>query len=870
MTGFTDEPRSRPDAAPLLRTHLLDRLDSAGITVLIAPRGGGKTVVLDQWLQHRRARGERTAWIDARSWIESRAEERPDSAAASASTSDTTIPPFVADADALVLDGFDGYAPDAAARLAAIVEAAGPSARIAIGSRAGLGRATGSHHRFSTASELRLRDLRFTADELDAILPAAHPDAGAETTALVEELTGGLPGLVAATLDELRHAAAQDRPVPGRLQLARALRELVDAELDEEPGADPDSLPGASPESTPGAASLRASLQRLALLPAFSPSDEAALELPGGWTERRIARAGWLETLSGTGSRGGASSTRSRVPAGLRSALPPLDDATALPLLAAFAQDRIDEDRLDEAWEIAFPRAGAQLAWRIGVTAAARLNTQVLDRIARDCLGQPPAWFEPSPYLGWFAAVFTRGEGPGITERIRLIAAMEPTQLALPGPPADRLLFFAILTVAFRIQGNLERATDCADRVLAIWQDLSRTLAPRDQGVGAWGLDTAGMTYLAANRLTEAAACIRASWEITVAAGDPPIGAVFGGNLVMIQAIRGDLAAAERTLRALRHADVDLSPRFMTAPAPLVAGMIALEHGDLDTARASITTARTLIGDAELWPIYESIAALVDTVAGVPVAAARLERALRDRTEQGDRVVIPRYVRTAIALMRLVDPTATGAEITLDDTGIAPPPGIADPLESVVPALQRLLRSDPGGALRLSREAGAFDGAREVPRTEAWRTLVAAAAALDSGAATKEVALYLGQAALAAESSRLSLQVRFIPERLRIDLAGIARDQQFPAFAELLADVGSTPSLVSELPRIQPPSQREREVLHALATQQSVQAIADELGISVNTAKTQIQRLYRKLGAHTRAEAVRAAIRHGLIEAGEG
>ncbi len=867
MTGFTDDARSRPDAAPLPRTHLLDRLDSTEIAVLTAPRGAGKTALLDRWLQRHHALGERTAWIDAGAWIESIGRPVPagtgESAAASASapgTDDAEIPLLLTGVDALVIDGFDGDVAGAGPRLAATIEAAGPSARIAVGSRTGLGRAAGAHHRLSAAATLRLPELRFTPDELGAILADAHPDAGTETTTLVDELTGGLPGLVAAILDELRHAVAQRRPVPGRLQLTRTLRELVDAELDADPGACPDSTHG----SDPGAAGPRASLQRLALLPAFGARDEAALGLPDGWTVQHLARAGWLETLPGTGS------ARSRVPAGLRSALPPLDDATALPLLAAFAQDRIDEDRLDEAWDIAFPRAGAQLAWRIGVTAAARLNTQVLDRIARECLGQPPAWFEPCPYLGWFAAVFTRGEGPGITERIRLIAAMEPTQLAMPAPPPDRILFFAILTVAFRIQGNLERATDCADRVLAIWQDLSRTLAPRDQGVGAWGLNTAGMTYLAANRLAEASACMRTSWEIAVAAGNPPINAVFGGNLVLVQAIRGDLATAEGTLQALRRADPERSPRFMTASAPLVAGMLALERGDLDTARASITTARTLIGDAELWPVYESIAALVDTAAGIPAAAARLERALRSRTEQGDRVVVPRYVRTALALMRLVDPTAMGPDAPNGDAGGAPPPGIADPLESVIPALQHLLRSDPGGALRLSRETGAFDGSREIPRTEAWRTLIAAAAALDSGAATKEVALYLGQAALVAESSRLSLQVRFIPERLRTDLAGIARELQFPAFADLLADVDSTPSLVSELPRIQRPSQREREVLQALATQQSVQAIADELGISVNTAKTQIQRLYRKLGAHTRAEAVRAAVRHGLIEAGEG
>ena len=787
--------------------------------MLLGPHGSGKTVLLDQWIRHRHELGERTAWVDAQS---------PD-------------PQRIPNCGALVIDGFDPTLPEAHTRLSALLEGAGPAARIAIATRAPLPASSAAHHRLSTASVLRLPELRFVPTELHALLAAAHASTGPETVALVEELTGGLPWLVSAVADELRLAASRGVPVPGRLQLVRALHELLDAEL---------ALPG-----------LRESLQRLALLPAFGSHDEGALGLPGGWGIPGLTRAGWIETLPGQGGV-----ARGRVPQGVRVALPPLDDEPALPLILSLAHERIAEDRLDEAWDIAFPRAGAELAWRIGVTAAARLNTQMLDRIARECLAQPTAWFEPCPYLGWFAAVFTRGEGPGITDRIRLIAALEPAQLAMPDPPADRLLFFAILTVAFRIQGNLERAADCADRVVSIWQGLSRTLAPRDQGVGAWGLDTAGMTYLAANRLPEARSCIRAAWEITVAAGSPPISAVFGGNLVMIQAICGDLSGAEDTLSALRRLDPDLSPRFMTAPAPLVTGMIALEAGDIDTARESLRTARALIGDSELWPVYESTAALIDTVAQTPAAADQLERALRARTAQGDRVVIPRYVRTALALMRLVDQTVT------TPGPAAHPAGLADPVEPVLPALHCLLRADPAGALRLSREPAlpsvptSAYGAVELPRTEAWRTLVAAAAAIDNGAPAKETAAHLAHAALAAESTRLSLHIRFIPERLRLALAELAYAQRFPAFAELLADTRGRPSLVSELPQIQIPSQRELEVLRALAAQRTVKDVAEQLHVSINTAKTQIQRLYRKLDAHNRNEALRTAIRHGLLD----
>jgi DNA-binding NarL/FixJ family response regulator len=60
-------------------------------------------------------------------------------------------------------------------------------------------------------------------------------------------------------------------------------------------------------------------------------------------------------------------------------------------------------------------------------------------------------------------------------------------------------------------------------------------------------------------------------------------------------------------------------------------------------------------------------------------------------------------------------------------------------------------------------------------------------------------------------------------------------------------------------------STREREVLDHLVAGRSVPAIAVLLHISPSTAKTYVSRVYEKLGARSRAEAVMAAVRHGLV-----
>jgi DNA-binding NarL/FixJ family response regulator len=62
-------------------------------------------------------------------------------------------------------------------------------------------------------------------------------------------------------------------------------------------------------------------------------------------------------------------------------------------------------------------------------------------------------------------------------------------------------------------------------------------------------------------------------------------------------------------------------------------------------------------------------------------------------------------------------------------------------------------------------------------------------------------------------------------------------------------------------------SPREFEVLSLLATGQSVPAIAGTLFVSVSTAKTYVSRVYEKLGATNRANAIMIALRLGLITA---
>jgi LuxR family transcriptional regulator, maltose regulon positive regulatory protein len=64
---------------------------------------------------------------------------------------------------------------------------------------------------------------------------------------------------------------------------------------------------------------------------------------------------------------------------------------------------------------------------------------------------------------------------------------------------------------------------------------------------------------------------------------------------------------------------------------------------------------------------------------------------------------------------------------------------------------------------------------------------------------------------------------------------------------------------------IEPLSPRERAVLRYLPTMMSNQEIASELFVSVNTVKTHLKAIYRKLDVQDRREAVRRARTMNLL-----
>ncbi len=115
----------------------------------------------------------------------------------------------------------------------------------------------------------------------------------------------------------------------------------------------------------------------------------------------------------------------------------------------------------------------------------------------------------------------------------------------------------------------------------------------------------------------------------------------------------------------------------------------------------------------------------------------------------------------------------------------------------------------------------------------------------------------------AARRARLR---RELPERLDVvgeaeTLSDARRVQDVDAYL-----VAAAPPRDGDRPPVEPLTTRERDVLSGLADGLSNKAIAVRLGISDETVKFHLSAIFGKLGASNRTDAVRQALRRGIVE----
>ena len=420
-------------------------------------------------------------------------------------------------------------------------------------------------------------------------------------------------------------------------------------------------------------------------------------------------------------------------------------------------------------------------------------------------------------------------------------------------PGFDALVRYAS-ALAARARGNSAHAAKLA-RLGLERAPIEATSAESEDRRRALGLATLGVALLWEGAAEEARGTLEEAIEIARRTGTTPAEIDALAHLALLELEGGQLRRAARIARAaldLERVHAQSLPAGVVAR--LVLALVQYEWGDLDVAEAALTSADAVTrrsGDVPgrvLGAVAAAAVALSEGGESADDALLRL-RAIRRRTPALTSALGGRIAALEARLLAKTGRLDEGAELLVDADG--------DADAAVASARIKLALGLPLQALEALAERR---GGRPYLEIEARVTEAVARRALgDEEAAVEalDVALALAE-----------------PEAVRrpfIDAGGSVRDllgahlRRTNAHRWLAAELAAyldgrnASDGVAPAELLEALSDRETEVLRYLPTIMSNADIASELFVSVNTVKTHVKSIYRKLGATRRQDAVRRA-----------
>jgi len=854
------------------------------VTVVSAPPGSGKTVLLRSWISWA-GLTERVAWVPAgrgerdpqRFWLAVLAALRR-TVAGSALVRDLTAAPdldgwviterLLADLAPLddrlwlVVDDVQELGPDALRQLELLIMRAPPGLRFVLAARHDVRLGLHRLRLEGELAEIREPDLRFTVAEASELFETAGVDLP-EVAGLVARTEGWAAGLRLAALWLAGH------PDPGRLAAEfsgteRTVAEYLLAEvLDGQ--SEPvrrlllrtsilDRVNGELAGLLTGESGGERVLQDLeaagAFVVAVDPgrswfryhhlfADLLQLELrrtaPDEVTALHEAAAGWLaghgypveavrhaQAAQDWGLAG-------RLLAGHWPGLY-LDGQAAVihELLAGFPAGQLVADA-----ELAAVAAGDELA-QGSLEAAERylgLTEQASGSVPDGRTGQAQL------LLGIIRLLLARqrGDPPAVAEQAQRLQAMaEAPEAAQPGLGEDvRALALISLGSAEFWAGQIDQAEPNLERGVALARRIGRPY-----------LEFTGLTYQAGiSQFRSIGGTLergRQAVELAQRHGwsDEPAAGIASGVVGYVLTGQGRFEEAEPWIqRAERTLRAEVEPA-QAVGVRLVRGLLEFGRGRDADALAAFQAADRLAGRlAEpSMLVLPNRSLLVQTL----VRLGETERAGQALAELDDQDRNDGFMRTSLAALRLAQHNPQGAIAALAPVldGSAPGPWPGQP-------------------------------ALSLPEVAFWGgVFVLEAIARDALGDSRAAASALERALdLAEPDGALEIFLRYPTPGLleRHARHGTAHAALIADILSLLAGRNLAPPPAGPRPPLEPLSDSEIRVLRYLPTNLTGPEIAGELYVSHNTVRTHLRHLYAKLGTHRRAEAVARARALGLL-----
>jgi LuxR family transcriptional regulator, maltose regulon positive regulatory protein len=415
-----------------------------------------------------------------------------------------------------------------------------------------------------------------------------------------------------------------------------------------------------------------------------------------------------------------------------------------------------------------------------------------------------------------------------------------------------------------RLKGDVAEAVSAAR--LALHEPWDRSVAVE---VRALTLANLGIAEFWANAVEDALGHLQAAAGLALEFGNDFVLFLAESYLAAVDARQGRLADARSRARTA----IQLAERRGWAELPDTAiayAALATVHlwwNELDDAERAGELAREALGRSPeplLPPVVAQIRARIHALRGDAVTALEL---LRGGDSEGE---LPPWLHVTASMLEADLWLALGepgrARKSLEAIGSAPVPDAAVGLARLELAL-----GDPVAALRAL--AGFMADEREplmpVTRTEAWAMAAIARDAIhDEPGALRAIERALDLAEPRGYSYPIIRHGAPIRSLLRRRIASGTAHRAFAG--ELLSSLeqARSPRRPNGDPLLEPLSERELTVLRFLPTMMSNAEIASEMFVSVNTVKTHLKHIYRKLDVSERRDAVRRGRELHLLSPG--
>jgi LuxR family transcriptional regulator, maltose regulon positive regulatory protein len=475
-------------------------------------------------------------------------------------------------------------------------------------------------------------------------------------------------------------------------------------------------------------------------------------------------------------------------------------------------------------------------------------------------------WTAPQPLLAAAAIDLARGENATSRAFVRAAAgllAKLPADAETPSRLAASLIRVALARSTDDV-GAAAAATESAAAAIDAVPRLQLARRPWNQ---AQVLAGRGAVELWSGRFDEAVAIFNSGVVPGRAAQSATGRADFLGHLALIEALRGRLSRAE-----------ELAAESATRPGDGADRPVSVCGAAAEVALASVHVERNELPPARRWHkrAEDALRTRPDKLIGVlaSLVAARYSlaegrgRAVLDivsRTREGWSP--PAWIEHTMLLLESWAHTA--AEDYQSAVEVAVRAGPESSLGATVALARALLASaDRQAAARVLAAAPSGTDAATGVRMAAW--LVDARLNYGAGDAARgrrslEHALRLGEPELCRlpfvmERDWLRPALQRDPELAQAYRRVLEPDLVRPGWMEVRQPGNREAPVI-----VEPLSEREREVLEHVSAMESTAEIATEMYISVNTVKTHLKSIYRKLAVTHRGEAVRRAKKLGLL-----